>query len=161
MTRESLMPIKRRKYSLWLFNTCVCLLERVSSWESSSCIGVSREFLSVPEHRGRVMSAVGNHYQRTGEDITDWENLARILMNCRLGRSVNWYDYLYLRAAKLPINAVTNLTSLGDMFLRNATWLPTDYVASCPGRKKCTITITFVGILMSQNSFARFSFQKR
>jgi hypothetical protein len=39
---------------------------------------------TVREPRGRGMSTIGSHYQTTGEDTVDWEDLVHAVVNCKV-----------------------------------------------------------------------------
>jgi hypothetical protein len=43
------------------------------------------------EPRGRAMSAIGSHYQKTGVDIVELEDLVHAVISCRLCRCINCY----------------------------------------------------------------------
>jgi hypothetical protein len=44
----------------------------------------SRSTGTILEPKGRGMSAVGSHYQKTGEDSAGWGDLIHAVVNCRL-----------------------------------------------------------------------------
>jgi hypothetical protein len=71
------------------------------------------------------MYGVGSRYQKTGEDIADWKDLVRAVVNYGMCELAVALDLIVVTVCKSPINPITNRTpsiftqSRDSMYHRN------------------------------------------